>query len=361
MESNPANLRPPYFLLCLCLVFFTLMTTGSILSPDSEIVYRVGESIANSGTFSLDHELEGWPGFGTARGIDGKIYSVFGPLESIILAPCIKIAGFIDQTGWYNAVPALIPLSYHIDAGLQRRFYHQPATRLEPHAVRFLVSFLNVIVSLLCVYVFWRIVMNLVRDRTIAVISSIVYAFGTMMWNYSGSLFSEPLATLFVLASLDAAVSIDTQQVPEPGYGKSALLSGLYLGLAVAAHLSAILFIPFFAGYVIWTVYRRKGNISAGLRAAIFWTVGCGLILLLLGYYNVIRFGNWFETGRGVNPNAVRQFGYGEFVAPWQGLWGLLVSPSKGIFIYSPALVLGLIGWRKLHRSWKSLSWMLLL
>ncbi len=67
------------------------------------------------------------------------------------------------------------------------------------HFVRFIVSFMNVLASVLCVLVFYRILLRLAIDEFAALLTATLYAFGTMHWAYSGTLLSEPLATLLLL------------------------------------------------------------------------------------------------------------------------------------------------------------------
>ena len=77
-------------------------------------------------------------------------------------------------------------------------------------------------------------------------------------------------------------------------------------------------------------------------------------MLALLAYYNCMRFNSIFETGRTIdNPSA---FGYGIYVAPWQGLWGLLFSGGKGLFVFCPVIILSMIAWPAFHRNHRVLS-----
>jgi hypothetical protein len=84
------------------------------------------------------------------------------------------------------------------------------------------------------------------------------------------------------------------------------------------------------------------------------FTAGFGLILALLAYYNFIRFNNIFETGRTIGNASA--FYYGVFVIPWQGLWGLLFSPGKGLFVFCPAIILSAIIWITFHKQYRFLS-----
>ncbi len=69
---------------------------------------------------------------------------------------------------------------------------------------------------------------------------------------------------------------------------------------------------------------------------------------MLLVAYNLVRFGSPFDTGY--------HFDSGEgFTTPiWQGLWGLLFSPYRSIFLHTPLFIASMIAfvpfWRR-HRS----------
>ncbi|UCD57421.1 MAG: hypothetical protein JSV16_16730, partial [Candidatus Hydrogenedentota bacterium] len=86
---------------------------------------------------------------------------------------------------------------------------------------------------------------------------------------------------------------------------------------------------------------------------------GFMLVCLLLGYYNFYRFGSFLETGRTVSLADRMIFRYGCFVPPWKGLYGLLLSPSKGILLFCPAIILGILSWRSFHSRHPVLSYTL--
>jgi hypothetical protein len=76
------------------------------------------------------------------------------------------------------------------------------------------------------------------------------------------------------------------------------------------------------------------------------------MVLAALGYFNYTRFGNVLQLGYTSNPNV----SYGAFVAPWQGLMGLLLSSGKGLLWYCPVVMVGLILWRSFHTRFPALS-----
>lgn len=147
-----------------------------------------------------------------------------------------------------------------------------------------------------------------------AIAAALVYAFGTGTWVYSQALWQHPLAEVAVAG---AAVCL-----LRPPTRRRALLAGAAAALALAARPSAIIPAAIF-GLCIW----RE-------RRADFWhflgTFTAGAALLVA--YNVstlaLPTGGYRGSGLGL-PDAGR-------------LLGLLVSPSRGLFVYCPLALLAL-------------------
>jgi hypothetical protein len=328
------------------LVLNLLVTYGGIRPVDSEVVYELCESLVTRG--SLD--VEGtpvWQGFGMAPGKDGRLYPVFGPGESFACVPVLALLRGLNRTGWYESglLPPLHP-SHYLPEGYQQFTAGVPPRDLAPHADRLALPLLNVLVSALGALVFWRIASRLSRHPAAALGVTVLYALGTLAWPYAGDAFSEPLATLLSLVAFGLLLRAD--QTPPA----TMLWAGLALGGAIATHVTAVLFVPFFAALAL------RGAEHRWLKGA-FLLAGLGIVMLALGYYNFIRFGSPLETGRHVDPELVLRYGYGQSVAPWEGLFGLTLSSGKGLFLYSPAVLLGLLAWPTFHREHRFLSLML--
>jgi hypothetical protein len=340
-------------------VLYAAMNYGGIRSPDSEVVFRVAESLESSGSFEVREQLEGWKGFGVARGVDGRLYAIFGPAESVVSVPFIRVARWIGGTAGYRWDHTALPMSHYVDEGLPRIMLGKPATEPDAHWLRLVASFLNSFVTALSVVVFWRIARLLTSSPAAAGFVSVLYAFGSLAWPYSGTFFSEPLATLFSLISLLLLVYRDAHR-DSGGWGTSPIVflaAGLSLGVAVSAHITAILFAPFFAAYASASPGRTGRDVSYSWKPATFFAAGLVAIGIVLAYYNYARFGNILETGRSVGDDGVWTNKYAHFVAPWQGLGGLLFSRGKSIFLFCPAVILGIVGWKRFHTRWRLLSW----
>jgi hypothetical protein len=331
---------------------YSLMSYGGVRSPDSEVVFRTGESLATRGTFAVAEELELWSAFGLPRGNNGNRYSIFGPGESVAIVPLIWLAQVLNETQWYEGVRDFIQPSHYVGNGLHLYMEGRSPSELEPHALRFVVSIFNVLASSLAVVCFLLLLNELVRCYATACLVTVLFAFGTPLFPYSGTLFSEPLATLLCLVSLYCLVSSSAHSRSHATGPIRLAIAGLSLGAAILTHITAILFVPFFLFYAMYKAFRGNRRLSHLCMAGLCFGAGVAAALAVLGYYNYARFGHVLETGRTVDP----RLEYGWFVAPWNGLYGLLFSPGKGLFLYAPAMLPALFLWPRFYRRQRILA-----
>ena len=342
------------------LLLFSLMAYGGVRTPDGEVVFRVGESLAVHGTFAVEKDLEAWPDFGLPRGVDGRRYAGFAPAQSILLAPCIRAASCLNQTRWYEY--RRIPISFAADAHAFRSYIlRQRPADMEPHALRFLVSFLIPLIASLAVVVQFLVISRLTGSPVAAFITALLLGLATPLWHYAGTMFTEPLAMVFVLLSFYLiSPRRDLSAFPASGRAARFLGSGLLLGLAFTTHITAILMTPFFLVIAISPWARSKTGFWKNrwicARVAAGFIAGTGMMALLYGIYNYMRFGNPFELGRQTAEGVV----YGVFTTPWEGLAGLLASPGKGIFWFCPILLAAVFWWPHLHKRYRCLSFVII-
>lgn len=359
--ATPKQVRRYSILLfCLCLFFFGLIPYGGVRSSDSEVVFRVAESLANRGVFYLEHDLEEWHAFGVATGRSDRLYAIFGPLESVLLAPVVKVGELVTETGWYKNLVPMLPLSHFSERGFFDYLEGKTTSNPRPHALRMFASFFNVLMTAFCVIVFWRILLLLTKSVPASFLVSIIYGIGTHAWAYAGTFFSEPLATLLVLLSFLYLLKAD--ETGEAGEGnrinRPVFLSGIWMGLAITAHLTAALYAPFFTLYIFWKDYESHPAFLRRLERGAVFVVGVFILLFLLGWYNYFRFGSFFETGRTVSAISGEIFGYGTFVFPLRGLYGLIFGAGKGVLFFMPVLMLGVFLFKSFARENRKLFWM---
>ena len=303
-------------LIAASLIFFGLMSYWGIRSPDSEVMFRTAEALATRGSFALEEELH-WKGFGIHQGKDGKLYSLFGPGQAVLAVPLYKFAQLVERTKWYSSFESLVGKSHYLGDGYPAFVERRSPQDLSGHSLRTAVSILNVIIGTLCVVLFYLTVLALADSRQTAFLTAILFAFGSMILPYSGTFFSELLASAFVLLSFYLLIS--KKAVHYSGGYLRLIAAGMALGLATTAHITALLFAPFIC---IYAAYRMNGS-SLSPSGRLFlkgsaFAAGLCLILSLLAYFNYVRFDSIFETGRMIDTN--RTYTYGAFTVPWKGL-----------------------------------------
>jgi hypothetical protein len=348
-----ATIAPLLFLATLLL--FVLTNYGGVRSPDSEIVFRVGESIASLRGFDVEELAV--KGHGVAEGQDGKLYSLYGPVESLVLAPLIALAREINESRWYEAEGRDLPLSFYSGDGLFAFLNDGRPSDPKPHAIRYLASYLNPVTGAACVVLFFLILGVMVRPAAALSVTTL-YAVGTLVWHYSGTFFSEQLTALLLLLSFYLLVLRDPRFGDRRAKPSASRLfgSGLVLALAFATHITALLFAPFYGLYALWLCRETEGPTLKAGRLAMCFVAGFGIILLIWGYFNSVRFGSFFETGRTLTAQQTFSYGWGALTLPWHGIPGLLIGSGKGLFFFCPAVLWGIWSWGKLHRRHAALS-----
>lgn len=333
-------------------VVYAATSFGGLRSPDGEIVFRTAESLAERGSFAVSSDLELVPGFGLATGLDGGRYSVFGPLHSLVYVPLlmgVRAAAGMSDEAW-RGVPWGV--SFYVGKGYESFMLRLRPSHPRAHGERFVLSFLNAAVTGATVWLFAGLAARVSGSRPAALGAALLFAFGSLAFPYAASDFSEPLATLLALGALGLLVRLDPPfRLPATG-SASAAAAGLLLGLSTAAHVTGVLFLPPFAAYA----WKGAGSRREGLRRAAAFALGFGAVAALLAAYNLARFGAPWETGRGVDAAAAARYGYGSWAAPFGSLVALLFGPAKGLFLYCPAVLLGLLSWRALHRRSAALA-----
>lgn len=168
-----------------------------------------------------------------------------------------------------------------------------------------------------------------------AFVTALVYGLATFALVYSATLFGEPLAALLLLAALMAA-----HRYRQEGDSKWLLVAGVALGLLSGVNLTYLVMAPLLGLYAFGPDPRRWQFSHLALMIAPF-----AIIIALLLAYNGARFGSLFESGY--------NFAEGEgFTVPFgEGLFGLLLSPYRGIVWYNPVLLLSIPGALLLRRK----------
>lgn len=290
-------------LFALLLGWYVLTMSGHTYASDEETVLAAGQSLVSTGSFAISPDEAFLMNVNT--GVDGRRYSRYGPLQSVLSVPFIA-AG--------DALALVVP------------GYNELVLRLA-------VLLLPAIATAATAWLLMLWVAELGFSVRIGVLVGLLFGLTSLAWPHSRTFFGEQLATFFLTLC---------------GYGLRRN-TRLWWALAGAAAVGALatkvqtgLALPVLALYalaVCWQGNRQEFARALGGRL-LFGLLGLALPFGLLLAYNTLIFGAPTNSGYGsVGAQAVAQHGN------WRtGLYGLTISTGKGLLFYAPSLLLGLIG-----------------
>lgn len=168
---------------------------------------------------------------------------------------------------------------------------------------------------------------------------AVIYAFGTSSFSTSSqALWQHGPVQLFLALTIYCIVK--GLEVP-----RFSAYSGFALGcMVISRPLNLIVAFP----VMVYIVHKHRDQLIG------FILTGVPPLLLFI-VYNTFYFGSPFTTGFGgavVTPSAVISAQLSLFTTPlFAGIAGVLVSPSRGLFVYSPVFVFSMVGmivaWRE--------------
>lgn len=293
VEPFPPALGPSWTsVVLLALAVFLLMQVNGrpIGAGDTRPTERVAASLLREGDFDLDEFEDVEEPF--ARAVGGHRVSIYPVASAVLAVPVFAVASVLfalDETGLALAGKVAASLFSAAAAGL----FFAALGRRHPHGV--------------------------------AAGCALVFALGTTVWSTSQSLWQHPLAVFAVCGALLCVVRAED----DPAWAGRA---GLPLALVLAARHADIAPVAVLALGIAVRWPRR-------LPFLILWGAPVGLLALA---YQSWAFGSLFGHG----------FSGGlRFTEPWgRGHLGLLVSPGKGLLVFTPVVAAGMYG---MLRAWR--------
>jgi hypothetical protein len=317
-------------LLIFFLSLYLLTANGRIDSGDGEAIYQVTRSMVEKRTFAIPppppeekyydsfgreipQELLAGGGAYGAWGADGHYYSKYGIGQSLIAIP-LYIGGLI--LGRVVTSPGIHFLT------------------------RFSTAMLNPLVSALACVLVFGFCTRLGFPTRSAVTMTLVYGLGTIAWPYSKTFYSEPLVTMFLLASVYALVFLNSI-----GRMAKLLLVGGLWGASIMVKLTALIVAPALLLYLVargWEEGKHPCDLIGDLALLLAPVLGSVSVVF---WYNAVRFGSGFDTGYRVVTWSLS--------GGVMGLYGLLFSPGRGLFLYMPIVILSIPALLNFHKQHK--------
>lgn len=221
--------------------------------------------------------------------------------------------------------------------------------------VNFTRAFLMVPLALLSLLWLRQTLLRLRFDPLLANAIAIAFMIGTSFFHYGAAFFGHAMITW---AALGAAYSLVRASDTDKTFNRLAwqAFAGFFAALAFAIEYQAFVICAALAAAILSS--RKNWNISALLSPLIGAAGPIGLTLL----YNRAAFGGFFETSYNhlyhAHSQKIHETGF--FGISWpsiEGLYGLLLSPSRGVLLCAPIVALGLFGLPALWRRNSSLAY----
>jgi hypothetical protein len=306
--------------LLIAIYFFTF--NGYAISRDEWFLFDATESMARTGTLALNYEFDAYPptSLATARPPDADAE----PLQPVLAAPLFWIAEHLPDIGMVHSV-----------------------------------WLFNIIITALTAALVYAYGLALGYHTGPALVVALIFGLGTIAWPYSRTFFREPLFT--GLALLSAYLILRIRQALSAGKSPLRFLPLFALVFAGALFVKEVtlLLLP---ALLIEALPPRLGKFRLTRRTALI-LIELGIVVGLLAVL-VLNMDHIFNItpGRYAFTERLRNVRQNLFDAG-DGIKGYMFSPARSVWLFSPVLLLGFFGWRRLlqQRRWQELLMPLIL
>lgn len=292
------------------LSLYLLTASGHFYVADEALMILVTQSIVENHNFSIP---KGLPYTSAIIGKDENLYSPTGIGQSIFVIPFYFLGKLLDK---------YLNLS-HLNINISL----------------FSISLFNSFITALTVLILFLFGLHFFSSKT-SLILAFFYGLGTYAWPYSKYFFNQPISALFSLISVFSIYLYSKSQL-----SRHIFFCGLFLSLSFLVRIDNLIILPCVLLYFL--LYLKDQNlhlISLFKRLTIF-AIPVFFSLILIFLYNFIRFGDIFRTGYGA---MIKE----DFNLPiWYGIYGMLFSSGKSIFLYNPILLFSLFSWKGFYKN----------
>jgi len=218
---------------------------------------------------------------------------------------------------WFRHVNNKIISTYPIVPGILNlpTYYFAHIFGFDLFENRYLLSGISaVIISTISIIFMYLCLLRICSTKRTALVFTFIYTFGTCLWSFSSrSMFQHGPSLLFITISLLLIFSRNKKAIPYVGF---------FLGMAVFNRPTNIMIaLPL-------TIYIYFNHRDTFIRYVLLAGIPLGLLCL----YSQIYFGNITSFGQGYAVNYLT----GNI---FEGLFGILISPSRGLLVFSPIFI----------------------
>ncbi len=306
-------------LFLITLSLFLLTSSGHLDFTDEYMIFFQAESLVLNQSPSVPQAKQHNIWYGR-EGVDGKPYAGYGLPHPLVIAP-------------FYGLGKLVGNSPGIPARSRDLIHYMAAIGSSSFFAALLVCLFHLVLSRLGV------------SPRISFAASLVLAFATPVWPYTGTLFSEIWTALLLLTALVALERVTRQ---EQGEILPVVLCGVCLGLALMTRPNHAAAFPVFGLALLLgpgsTTRRAQRFLLLGAIGTLF--LGTTMLLNYLEFDDPFQRGipDWVEGGKVITDFLI--------LTPLHlGLYGNLFSPGKSVLLLAPPLLLALLGLRLLWRQ----------
>lgn len=306
-----------FFVFGLLFSCYLLTYTGLFQSSDGMAMFTTAESIVRRGALDSNQIL--WMDVQQGSfGPDGNLYNRKGIGLTLLALPFVWLAKLWPAAGLVQAALLVNPILTAWTGGL-----------------------------------IYRSGRRLAWGRAASLVTALVFGLATLAWPYTQTFFSDPLSGWGLFAAFYGLLAFR-----QSGLKRYLLLGGMAWGLAYLGRVVNLLTLPVYLVALTYVIGRRYqahiGDMVRHLWSLLIhnWrpfasfmipVVAAGALSL---WWNWARFGSIWTTGYLESES---------FSGDWLfGIYGLLVSPGRGLLWYSPVLLLAIPGgiWFARYKPW---------
>jgi hypothetical protein len=293
------KIRPIFLFLIIGVILSTLFSSGQIENPDTHLRLTYTRIFLEKHHLGLPNDVgEDFHG-NIAINQAGERFMVYNLGQTLFFIPIYYLAELTSDS--------------------ERDCYYTAA---------FLVSFVNLIIHSLCCFLLFRIALSVGASKNKSYFVAFVFCFTSYSFSFAQSTYEHHFEMFFILAGYYFILSNKTKN--------TGLLAGLVVAIGLIFRTTTVLALP---GLLLLANNKQRLYLILGIVP--------GLVTIL--FYNYYRFSNPFESGY----NLAWTLAWGNSTVFWsltsipQNLFGFLLSPGKGLLIFSPTIILGFLGMKR--------------
>ena len=201
----------------------------------------------------------------------------------------------------------------------------------------------------------WLVVSLAIREE-IADLVVIVFALGTSFFHYGSAFYGHALVTCFSLAA--ACCVMKSLQREQENRGKREIAwqwgAGFCGAMAFLVEYQAVVILgALFLGFIAREEHRKWAPMAS-------FSTGAFIPTAAVFFYNTLAFGHPLSTSYSHlvhgSARAVHEAGlFGITYPSWEAIYGLILSPSRGLLFCAPLVLVGVMG---LGLLWKRARWL---